>query len=57
MKKTILAISIIMSLNAFAEEQDYTTIETQEQVLDINDSVSGGIITVFNIIIFVLDFA
>lgn len=50
MKKTILAISIIMSLNAFAEEQDYTTIETQEQVLDINDSVSGGIITVFNML-------
>jgi len=48
MKKTILAISIIMSLNSFAEEQNYTTVETEEHVLDINDSVSGGIITIFN---------
>lgn len=50
MKKTILAISIIMSLNSFAEEQSYTTIETKEHILDINDSVSGGIITVFNML-------
>lgn len=50
MKKTILAISIIMSMSAFAEEKQYTTIETQEQVLDINDSVSGGIITLFNML-------
>ena len=50
MKKTILAISIIMSLNSFAEEQNYTTVETEEHVLDINDSVSGGIITIFNLL-------
>lgn len=50
MKKIIIAISVIMSLNAFAEEKSYTTIQTEEQVLDINDSISGGIITVFNML-------
>ena len=52
MKKTILTLSIIASFNLFAEENknEYTTVETKEYVLDIHDSVSGSIISLFNML-------
>lgn len=53
MKKTIIAISIIMNLNILAEENpdnSYTKIETEEAILDIHDTVSGGVISLFNML-------
>lgn len=47
MKKSIIALSLLMSLNIFAETN---TIDTEEYVLEVHDSVSGGIISVFNML-------
>lgn len=51
MKKTIIALSIVASFCLFSEEneQEYTQLQTKEYTLDIHDSVSGGIISLFNI--------
>jgi outer membrane protein OmpA-like peptidoglycan-associated protein len=47
MKKRIIALSLLMSFNVFAE---VNKIETEEYTLEVHDSVSGGIISVFNML-------
>ena len=52
MKKTLIALTIALSFNVLAEEskENYETFSNEKYVLDIHDGVSGGFISLFNLV-------
>jgi outer membrane protein OmpA-like peptidoglycan-associated protein len=52
MKKTLITIGLLLSLNVSATEnkEDYQTFTNEKYTLDIHDSISGGIISIFNLV-------